>query len=148
MKKIVIFVLFVAVCCGKMFAQQPGVVISDKAGWHKIGETIVGFKAEKDEIMVMGADRFQSIKIKVMDAPVHIESFVIHFVSGDVQNVTISKEIKSAGETKVVPLNGGERSIKKVVFIYKTTPNNMDRKARIELWGLKTNSDKNTTTTK
>ena len=31
-------------------AQKPAVVVSDKTGWHKIGETTVDFKKEKDEV--------------------------------------------------------------------------------------------------
>ena len=32
-------------------AQTPAVVISDKAGWHKIGERHVSFKKDHDEIL-------------------------------------------------------------------------------------------------
>lgn len=123
-------------------AQVPDVVLSDKTGWHKIGETTVDFTTETDKISVLVADRFQSVKIKVTKAPINLVSFVIYFESGDNQNVKIGKDIKSPGETKVVALNGGERSIKKVTFIYKTIPNSKDKKAHVELWGLKTNLDK------
>jgi hypothetical protein len=122
-------------------AQQPGVVMSDKTGWHKIGETTADFKTESDEIMVIGADKFSSVKMIVTDASIDLVSFDIYLESGEKQNVKIGKVIKSPGETRVVNLNG-EKSIKKVVFIYKTVPNNADRKAHVELWGMKTNMDK------
>jgi hypothetical protein len=140
--KIVLFVLLVAATYSKTFAQEPAVVVSDKEGWHKIGETTVDFKTETDEILVLGANRFQSVKIKVTDAPINLVSFVIYFESGDNQNVAIGEEIKSPGETRVVSLSGGERTIKKITFTYKTLPNNKDRRAHVELWGLKTNKDK------
>ena len=56
--------------------------------------------------------------------------------------VKIGQNIKNPGETRVVSLNGGERSIKKIVLTYKTVPNSKDQKAHLELWGLKTNPDK------
>ncbi len=142
MKKIIIVALVAIASCTTAFSQKPGVVLSDKEGWHKIGETTVDFKTESDEIMVMGADRFGFVKIKVDDAAIKLESFEIYFESGDKQKVVIGEEIKAPGETRTVQLTGGERSIKKVTFTYKTVPNNMDKKAKVELWGMKTNSDK------
>ncbi len=142
MKRIILVALLIVAGYVRTYAQEPDVVLSDKTGWHKIGETTVDFTTETDKILVLGADRFQSVKIKVTDAPINLISFVIYFESGDNQNVTIGKDIKSPGETEVVVLNGGgERRIKKVTFIYKTIPNNKDKKAHIELWGLKTNLD-------
>jgi hypothetical protein len=145
MKKIVILTLLIATGCVKLFAQQPGVILSDKEGWHKIGETVADFKTESDEIIVLGADRFESIKIKVTDASIYLVSFDIYFESGDKQNVEIGKQIKNPGETRVVHLIGGEREIEKIIFIYKTVPNNNDKKAHVELWGLKVKPDKKNT---
>ncbi len=142
MKKIILFVLIVIANYTGTFAQKPGVVLSDKEGWHKIGETTVDFKTETDEIMVMGADKFGFVKIKIDDAPINLISFKIYLEDGDEQNVLIGEEVKARGETRTVPLNNGEREIKKVVFIYKTVPNAENKKAHVELWGMKTNSDK------
>lgn len=139
--KIILFVLFLAV--NSVSAQQPGVVLSDKSGWHKIGETKVNFKTETDEIIVIGANRFSAIKIKVTEAPVNIKSFDIHFDKGDVQSVTIGENIKAPGETRVIQLDGkGERIIRKVTFRYNTAAGNAGNRAHLELWGLKTNPDK------
>jgi len=145
MKKLIILTFLLTGSCTLVFAQKPGVVISDKEGWHKIGETIVNFKTDTDAVLVMGADRFAFVKIKITDAPVHLMSFEIQFENGEKQAVTIGKEIKAPGETHVVQLNGGERRIKKVTFAYKTAANTRDKKAHVELWGMKTNTDKKTT---
>src|SRR6185369_15011046 len=137
--KLILFSLLVAGSYGKMFSQKPGVVISDKDGWHKIGETTVDFKTEQDEIAVIGADKFSSVKIKVDKEPIRLESFDIYFENGGKQSVVIAKEIKNPGETREVKIEGGERSLKKVEFTYKTMPNPSDKKAHLELWGYKTN---------
>jgi hypothetical protein len=142
MKKLTLLILVAMISCMGAFAQKPGVVISDKDGWHKIGETIVDFKTEKDEIVVMGADKFAFLKFKVTEMPIHLVSFEIFFENGDNQTVTIGSDIKVTGETRTVKIEGGERDIKKVSFIYKTVANVKDKKARVELWGMKTNPDK------
>lgn len=139
--KIILFVLFLA--ANSVSAQQPGVVLSDKSGWHKIGETTVNFKTENDEILVIGANRFSAIKIKVTDAPVNFKSFDIYFNKGDMQSVAIGENIKAQGETRVIQLDGkGERIIRKVTFRYNTAAGNAGNRAHLELWGLKTNPDK------
>src|SRR5687768_13958288 len=140
MKKLLIIMSFV-VAAGylKLSAQQPGVVLSDKPGWHKIAETTVDLKKEKDEVMVMVADRFASIKFKVTDAAVDFMHAEIFYEKGDSQYVMLRSPITAPGETRVIDLKGGaERSIKKIVFQYKTLANRKDEKAHVEIWGMKT----------
>lgn len=117
-------------------------ITSDKTGWHKIGETTVNFQKDRDEIFVLIANRFASIKFKVLDAPIDLIDLEIYYSSGDRQDVKINMPIEAAGESRVVDLNGGERNLKKIVFVYKTLPNHKDVKAHVEVWGLKTNADK------
>lgn len=143
MKKILILaVLALTAGYTELKAQQPAVVVSDKTGWHKIGETKVDFTKEKEEVIVMGADKFASIKFKVTEAPIDLTSIEVFYESGDNQMVNIGYPIKSPGESRLIALNGGERSIKKIVLMYKTIPNYKDKKAHVEIWGNKTNADK------
>lgn len=130
-------------CFGIASAQIPAVVVSDAAGWHKIGEKTVDFKTDRDEISVMGADRFSTLKFKVTEAAIDLISLEIAYESGDKQDVTVNQAIKTPGESRTFDLKGGsERSIKKIIFVYKTLPNSKDEKAHVEIWGLKTNTDK------
>lgn len=140
MKKFVL-VLLLAVSSFSSWAQTPKVVVSDKDGWHKIGETIVSLDKETDKILIVGANRFASVKIKVTEAPIILESFEIFFDNNETKNVKIGQEIKHEGETSVVNFDG-EKNIKKVEFYYHTIGNNKDKKAHVELWGLKTNPNK------
>ena len=139
MKKFVFLLLLVA-SNSALLAQTPTpkVVLSDKDGWHKIGETRVDFKNETDKILVLGANRFALLKIKVTEAPISLESFVIYFDNDEKQNVTVAQEFSVAGETKEISL-GGEKNVKRVDFTYKTLGNHGDKKAHVELWGFKTN---------
>ena len=144
MKKIVIVVALAIIGCNSMMLAQKKteVVMSDKTGWHKIGETTVDFKKEKEEVMIMGANRFASIKFKVANAPIDITSVEIFYESGDNQMTNLNCSVKAPGESSIVNLNGGERTLKKIVFVYKTPPNYKDQKSHVEILGLKTNTDK------
>jgi len=142
-KSLLILLLAVVGSFGIASAQTPSVMITDEAGWHKIGERTVDFNKDRDEISVLGSDRFASLKFKVTEATIDLVSLEVMFESGDNQNVMISQSVKSPGESRVIDLKGGaERSIKKIVFVYKTLPNSKDEKASVEIWGLKTNKVK------
>jgi hypothetical protein len=139
MKKILLIIVMFAIVPAfmmKAIAQKPAVMSSDKAGWHKIGEMTASFKSEKDEMMVLGADRFKSIKVKVTDAPIHIASMVVYYESGATEEINVGSDLKMGGESRVIDLkNGGD--IKKVSFVYKTVANAKNDKAHVELYGLK-----------
>lgn len=142
-KLMISMMITIALSFGIASAQSPAVVISDAAGWHKIGEKTVDFKMERDEISVIGSDRFSTIKFKVTEAAIQLVSLEITYESGDKQDVTINQTIKTPGESRTIDLKGGsERSIKKIIFVYKTLPNSKDEKAHVEIWGLKTNTVK------
>jgi len=142
MKKIM-FLLFLAIAgINNSGNAQTKMVVSDQKGWHKIGETTVDFTKDRDEVSVIGADRFAALIFKVEDAPIHIQDIEVYYESGDNQRVNLNYPVKAPGQTKEIKLNGGERSIKKIVFVYKTLSNTKDVKAHVEIYGLKTNADK------
>jgi hypothetical protein len=144
MKKVLSLILLaIAGIYGTASAQQTTVVNADTSGWYKIGQANVDFKRDRDEIVILGADKFKSIKLKVINAPINLKDLEIFFETGNKQDVKINASLKAAGESQVIDLEKGEqRSIKKIVFVYKTLANNMDAKAYIEVWGLKTNAAK------
>ncbi|HEX8575620.1 MAG TPA: hypothetical protein VF677_04930 [Flavobacterium sp.] len=118
-------------------AQVPAVMLDNKAGWHKIGETTVNYKKEKDQVLVLGYDRFSAIKFKVEDAPIDLSLVEVYYKSGDKQSINVGSSLKANEESKEIKLNGGKRKVKKIVFVYKTQPNNDDKRAHVAIWGLK-----------
>jgi hypothetical protein len=138
-------ILILAMFVGSLYSansQPVTTVLSDRTDWHKIGETTVNFNTDRDEISVIGADKFAAIKFKVVDVPIHLLSMEAHFDKGGKQNINVNFPIKPKGESRVIEFDGGEQDLKKIVFVYKTIANQSDRQARVELWGLKTNEDK------
>jgi hypothetical protein len=128
------------------FAQKPAVIASDKAGWHKIGEVTADLKSEKDEIIVLGKDRFKSLKIVVTDQPISITSMVIYYEGGATEDVNVNANLKAGKESQVINLKG-EKELNKVSFVFQTVASarndkaysekTTSEKAHVELWGLK-----------
>jgi len=144
MKKTLIILFAVAAGYSIACAQKPGVVLSDTKGWHKIGTTTVDFQRDTDAISVMGADRFAAIRFKVENASVNLVSLKVYYEDGTSEDVSTNFPflVQAPGESRVIDLKGGERSLKKVQFTYSTVNNKKDKKAHVELWGLKTNTTK------
>ena len=138
MKKIIlVFFAMSALLINTAFAQEPSIMLSDKPGWHKIGEVKADFKMENESISVLGKDKFKSILLKVTDAPINIEGIQVFYESGEMEEFNVKNELKAGAETKKLDMKGGAQEIKKVTFTYKTLPNQQDEKAHVELYGLK-----------
>ena len=139
MKNLMGIFLFAAVTAFTLpaSAQMPAVVTSDKAGWHKLGELSVSFQTERDEILVVGKDKFKSLRILVKYQAVYIASMVVYYENGDTEDIAVNSEMQAGKESQVFNLKGGSREIKKITFVYKTASNASDEKAHVEVYGLK-----------
>jgi hypothetical protein len=144
MKKVLtIILLAIAGSYGIASAQQTTVITSDTTGWYKIGEAKVDFKRDRDEIVVLGADKFKSIRLEIINSAIDLKDLEIHYEKGKKQDVNINKSLKAADGSGVIDLeDGGQRSIKKIVFVYKSKANIADENASLEVWGLKINPNK------
>jgi hypothetical protein len=120
------------------FAQKPAVVASNEPGWEHIGQTTASFKMQNESIVVLGADEFTAIRIKVKDAPIDIERLQVFYESGDMEEIDVD-DLNANGESEVIRLKHPDRDIKKVSFTYKTAANAKGEKADVALYGLKTN---------
>ena len=86
---------------------------------------------------MLGKDQFKSLKLKVTDAPINIESVQVVYESGEKEDLTVQSELQAGNETKVLDLKNSSKEIDKVVFKYKTMPSYRNEKAHVELYGLK-----------
>lgn len=126
------------------FAQKPSIITSNEDGWQKIGEVSASFKMQSESIVVMGADKFNELKLKVTDAPVNIERLQVFYESGEMEDFDVLNQLQAGSETRSITINGKEE-IQKVAFTYKTLPNYNGERAHVELYGLKSGQkdDKN-----
>jgi len=137
MKKTLFILAATLVSLSSLRAQKVEVVTNDKPGWHKIGETSVNFETDRDVVKVWGADNFKALQIKATDAPVHIADMQVVYENGQPEDIPIRYDFKKGTESRVIDLQGHERKIKEINFVYRTVPNSKGDKAHIEIWGLK-----------
>src|SRR4051812_45355178 len=117
MKKIVMLLL---VAMGfSAYAQKPAVVADNEAGWKHIGQVTASFKTTNESIIVLGADEFQAIKLKVLEAPIQIDRIQVFYESGQMEELDVNSTLKEGAETRVISLSNPKRDIKKVAFTYK-----------------------------
>ena len=126
-------------CYTSVFAQKPAVVSSNDAGWQHIGQTTASFATQNESIEVLGADEFTAIRLKVKEAPLHIERLQVFYESGEMEEIDVRSELNTNGETRVITLKHPDRDINKVAFTYRTVKNSKGEKADVSLYGLKTN---------
>jgi len=104
--------------------------------WNLIGEKRVSFAIDRDVIHVTGNDNYRQIKLKVKDGPVHILDMDVYFENGDKFDVSIKQRIGKDGESRLIDLPGGSRSIKKIEFWYETK-GLVKGRGRVQVWGKK-----------
>jgi hypothetical protein len=137
MKKIILLLLLATGTVHFSIAQQVGVVTSNKPGWHKIGEAVVDFKADRDAIIVAGADKFKAIRLVVTDAPIRFDDLEVYYENGTKEDIQVRNIFKRGEKTRIIDLKGYNRNLKRVVFVYRSIPNWRGQKAHVELYGLK-----------
>lgn len=137
MKKTFLFLFASLVAISVVTAQKVEVITSNKPGWHKIGETNVMFKTDRDVLVVLGADKFKAIQIKVTDAPIRVEDLEVYYENDTKEDIQVRAVFKKGEKSRVIDLKGGDRNLKKVVFVYHSIPNWKGERAHVELYGLK-----------
>jgi hypothetical protein len=137
MKQTLFLLAAVLISVTALRAQKVEVVTNDKPGWHKIGETHVDFKTDKDVVKLIGADKFKALQIKAVDAPVHIEDMQVVYENGEPEDIPVRYDFKQGTESRAIDLKGYERKIKEINFVYRTVPNWKGDRAHIEIYGLK-----------
>lgn len=124
-----------------VFAQQIAVG-NYKPGWNKLAELNVSFNADKDNLTVVGADKFQAIYIKVTDAHIHFDDLDVRYnipgVTQDIkEDISIRGDFKAGEHSRIIYLRYPCLRLENVIFKYSSVLNWRSEKAHVELWGLK-----------
>ena len=107
---------------GAAFAQEVSHPKQGPPGsWRVIGTTQADHSADHDVIVVKGpGDDFRKIKFKVTDAALNLQRLVVTYDNGSAQKIETRDEIPKGGESRVIDLNGGKRSVRTIEFWYDT----------------------------
>jgi hypothetical protein len=161
MKKFLFISLLLVAFFNCAFAQTPGVVLSENAGWHKIAERHADYKSDRDEVIVVGNNHFRQIKLRVKDAPVNVASMDLYFGNGSKRSVEVNKVLQVGDETMPADIDN-TLALQKIILVYNTvgagtkdvtmekrttgseteTEKEHERetekeRAEVEIWGLK-----------
>ncbi|HLN22017.1 MAG TPA: hypothetical protein VK213_13070 [Bacteroidales bacterium] len=120
---------------------------SNDANWVKIGEKSVDLSASQgifnwktDREKTVNADqKYSAIKFKAKDAPVNLTKVEVAYEDGKKQDLDINTPVKVDMESKVITLNS-QSELEKITFNYAKDQTARDEKAKIEVWGLKSNT--------
>ncbi len=105
--------------------------------WRMIGTTQANFKADHDAIVVTGpGDNFRKIKFKVSDAPLNLLRLMVTYDNGEPEKIDVRYNIPQGGESRVIDLRGGSRSLKRIDFWYDTK-GILKGKADVTVFGMK-----------
>jgi hypothetical protein len=154
MKKFLIGIMFFAGAYGLTFGQQGSTSQSQSQSqsssmnqkWEKIGEKTVDLKSDhgifdwnKDrEKSINANEKYSAIRFRAKDAPVDLTNVQVQFDNGKKQDLNINTPVKANSDSKILTLeNQGE--LDKITFNYKKDENTSADKAKIEVWGLKSN---------
>lgn len=102
--------------------------------WRFIADKNVRYGPDHDVIHVTGNDNYRQLKLRVTDAPLKINDMKVHFENGETYDVSIRNQIRQGGESRVIDLPGGSRSIRKIEFWYSTV-GVLKGTARVAVWG-------------
>lgn len=109
---------------------------ADAGRWTKLGELHVSDRVDRDTLQV-GAKKgtFDAIRLRVEGGAVQFHDLEIHFENGDVQDIALRSVIRRGGTSRVIDLEGGQRAIDKIVFVYDAQTRRRGKGARVEVHG-------------
>lgn len=104
------------------------------AKWEFLGSRVADGRADRDTIKVGPQSTYKKLKFAIADKGINILDLKVHFANGEVADIKVRSLIRRGGESRVIDLPGKARTIKKVVFIYKSVGKRRG-KAKVSLWG-------------
>lgn len=105
-------------------------------GWELLGTKKVGFLVDRDVVAVGRSEgRFKAIKLRVRNAPIHVNDLKVVYANGAPDDLQVRSEIRAGGETRAIDLKGRERAIREVQLVYRSRPT-FRGLATVEVWGL------------
>ena len=142
MKKLVSYTLLIVFC---LIANQTvtaqklihnNINHSGAGTWHVLGEAKVsGGGVDHDVIRVTGInDNFRKLKFKVTNSGLNLIRMVVTYDVGAVEKIDIRQNIKKGGESRVIDLRGGKRSIRNIQFWYEDK-GFLNGKAKVTVFG-------------
>jgi len=121
MRKVLLLAVTVVLTIAAAAQQMSHPRQAPPGSWVIIGTTHAAHTADHDGIVVQGpGDNFRALKLKVTDAGLNLMKMVVTYDNGQPDNIEVRQNIPKGGETRVIDLKGGKRSIRRIDFWYDT----------------------------
>lgn len=95
-------------------------VVVGSDGWVTLGTLTVNPRGDVDVIRPSKAADYRQLKFSVSRAAIILNDVKVHFVNGQVQDVTLRRRINAGESTRSIDLKGGDRHIEKITLRYRT----------------------------
>lgn len=90
-----------------------------RLAWKFLGERAVSDRVDHDSIAVTAAEGdLVALQLRVKGHAVQFHEVKVHFANGDVQRVELREVIPAGGSSRVIDLEGTERVVRSVEFLY------------------------------
>ncbi len=87
--------------------------------WELLGTRQVTDRVDHDTIPVTAKEgKFTKLQLKVIGSAVQFRSMTVNFANGESQNVELKAVIQPGRTSRVIDIEGTERVIKSVEFVY------------------------------
>lgn len=130
MRKLVVVCIVFSILAGS--ALQLGAAPRGK--WKLLGERTVTDRIDHDVITVTGSrGQWNAIKLVVRKHAVQFRSVKVVFGNGTIQDVELRTVIPAGGESRVIDLNGGHRTIQRIELVYDAQ--SLGGKALVKVFG-------------
>ena len=108
---------------------------AEAAVWVHLGTRRVGFLVDHDTIHVGGAaGRYDKIRFRVRGNAIWMFDLKVRYGNGNADDIPTRFRVPQGGYSRVIDLQGGERYLRSVSFLYRGAINGRGP-AYIELWG-------------
>ncbi len=115
---------------------EPAVAGRGSNKWTSLGELHVSDRVDRDVLRLENRrGTFDSIRLKVKGHAVQFHDVEIHFENGTKQEVALRSVIRPGKLSRVIDLQGSQRAIKKIVFVYDAQTLRRGKGAKIHVYG-------------
>ncbi len=104
-------------------------------GWELLGESKANFVRDRDQIDVLSANRFTTIKFKVEDKDIHLSDLHVVYQSGDKLSPVMDDELVANQYSRDIELGPEGKSIRSIDFAYRTRGNILKGRAKVLVFG-------------
>lgn len=108
---------------------------SPAMAWDHLGTRHVRDAVDRDSINLPGNRKFDRIRICVYGRPVHFIDVNVRFANGGVQDVPVRAVIRPGQCTRNIDLNGNDRNITSVQFVYEANTRRRWVGSEVRLFG-------------